>query len=184
MANNSTEPFQRRIPLLADIVPEAPSEYGPLLWQTEDSLPAIVDDTDTAWSKLGPTLYDIVHEESTAFGFEAPTRVELVWDRDPRPALLGDQDIRGLALFDSNGRLFVHVVHALVGYDGSGPTLSRDILRLIGVPYSVFNEIQAATAHRSYAIILERHEATGKWRWSEGSLTSIKTHLIKQPVGS
>ena len=71
-------------------------------------------------------------------------------------------------------------VVALLGYGGSGPYLSEQILTLLGVSQEMFEEIQRATWDRPYLIILSRQkreviegvdtayptlQVEDEWRW-------------------
>jgi hypothetical protein len=48
---------------------------------------------------------------------------------------------RGVFLLDANGTVIVHITNALIGYDGSGPALSRRILELFGFSQQAFHNI-------------------------------------------
>lgn len=83
----------------------------------------------------------------------AIVRVELFWD--PNSA---DQR-RGAVFFDSTGQTVMHVMHALLGYNGSGPTLSKCLLRQLGVEQAMFDELNGRLQNQAYYVILSR-EAT------------------------
>ncbi len=53
-------------------------------------------------------------------------------------------DSRGVTFFDDQGRLIVHVLHALLGYGGSGPMFSKQIMLHLGVSEEMFQDIQSA----------------------------------------
>lgn len=69
-------------------------------------------------------------------------RVEIFCNEHTRSAY-GYLLDRGLVLFDSTNRPVVHVFHALIGYDGSAPQLTKEILGMLAIPDVLFEEIQA-----------------------------------------
>jgi hypothetical protein len=99
--------------------------------------------------------------------------MEFFWDLDA--------DTRGVAFYDDRGRLIVHVLHSLLGYGGSGPMFSKQIMLHLGVSEEMFQAIQAALwDQRPYKVVLsrERHDAfdgvevvqsgsgiTSEWDW-------------------
>lgn len=186
MAVSTTAPYPYSHPLLAKFTPEEISHQ--IVWQPHGSLPAITGPTDAAWNQIEIILTGIAelarHKTyAGSTGYSTPARVELLWSRDNR-------DFRGLVIFDSQGRLIVHVTNALLGYGGSGPYLSEQILMLLGISKEMFEEIQVSVWDKPYVVILTRqkHEVYGgvdaayptlevenEWRWwlATSSLQSI-----------
>jgi len=126
--------------LKIDQIEPSRSADGVNCWQDHQSFPAIDADTDSSWRLVqtiltgvillsGPDIYHSGHH------FDRPDRIEFVMGEDTFTT-------RGLILFDGRGRLIVHVVNALLGYGGSGPMLSKQILELLGVPGDIFELIQ------------------------------------------
>lgn len=126
------------------------------------SYPAINYDTNLSWQLIHPIMVgtSLVNQDGR-YGFGKPTRIELFMGSDTFRT-------RGLALFDKTGRLIVHVVNALLGYGGSGPHLSWQIMEFLGVSKEIFDKIQAATSQENgtmpYRVILLR-ESSSKWVW-------------------
>ena len=148
------------------------SDVGFPYFEEEDSLPVIDTDTYSAWQRLELLFPDATSvEPGHAFG--VPARMEFFWDLDA--------DTRGVAFYDDRGRLIVHVLHALLGYGGSGPMFSKQIMLHLGVSEEMFQAIQAALwDQRPYKVVLsrERHDAfdgvevvqsgsgiTSEWDW-------------------
>ncbi len=176
MAVSTTAPYPYDKPLLAK-TPYVVHDHQ-FTWQHLGTFPAITGPTDAAWKQIEIILTGIIelarhksYEILTTYS--TPARVELLWSRDNR-------DFRGLVIFDSMGRLIVHVTNALLGYGGSGPYLSEQILTLLGVSNEMFEEIQQATWDRPYLIILSRQkreviegvdtayptlQVEDEWRW-------------------
>ena len=183
MVATSTAPYPYRRPLLAQYKLEIP-EFGSPKWENANSFPAIDDATDTAWQQAKIILAGVIalaNEKPFAgsSGFSLPARVELIWSR-------GNPELRGLVVFDTQGRLIVHVENALLGYNGSGPSLSQQILSFLDVSPETFEEIQASAWNRPYLIVLsrQRHEAhkgidvayptldvEPEWTWWDASAT-------------
>lgn len=154
MAVSTTAPYPYDKPLLAKTAYVVHDHQ--FTWQHLGTFPAITGPTDAAWRQIEIILTGVIelarhktYEISTTYS--TPARVELLWSRDNR-------DFRGLVIFDSMGRLIVHVTNALLGYGGSGPYLSEQILTLLGVSQEMFEEIQRATWDRPYLIILSRQK--------------------------
>lgn len=72
-------------------------------------------------------------------------RIEIFSDDYTDAAKYRLQD-RGLVIFDTNGRPLLHVCNALIGYSGSGPSLTKAIFDELGVGQAIFDEIQATYA--------------------------------------
>jgi hypothetical protein len=98
-------------------------------------------------------------------------RVEIFCDEhvaSPR----GRMHDRGLVLFDNTGRPIVHVFHALIGYNGSAPSVTKAILDELSIPERIFEEIQATfrgirNTDRPYYVVIQ---GTGdhyspEWEW-------------------
>ena len=70
---------------------------------------------------------------------------------------------RGVVFYDNRGVPLIHVVHALLGYDGSGPDLSRRLLETLGVSELEFDEVNREVGGQDYVVIFsrEQHEERG-----------------------
>lgn len=118
---------------------------------------AIVNDQGyTPWSEVQPV-----------------GRIEIFGDEYTDGAQNRLQD-RGLVLFDTNGQPLVHVCNALIGYSGSGPSLTEAIFAELGVDQEMFDRIQASYAGiRStntpyYVVVQSARDTEGslRWHWS------------------
>lgn len=70
--------------------------------------------------------------------------------------------LQGAILFDRQGQAILHFGHALLGYEGSGPSHSRDILRLLGLPAGIFGDINNEIARdvgrdKKYVVVVQKH---------------------------
>jgi hypothetical protein len=88
---------------------------------------------------------------------------------------------RGAVLFDNRGEPLLHAFNALLGYGGSGPHFSRQILSAIGVPDQMFSDANKMVVSGEYDSLIfsrERHETVegidtvflgadvmGDWNW-------------------
>lgn len=99
------------------------------VWQTEDSFPAMMTNTYKSLTRL-KQIFAWLREDNRQIG-----SIEFV--RGSR----GVREFRGALLFDTDDKLIVHAPHALLGYYGDGPTLSREILALYGMAEGVFTYI-------------------------------------------
>lgn len=79
--------------------------------------------------------------------------MEFIWQRG--------LNRQGVVLYDAGGTPLVHVVNALLGYQGSGPTLSRLIMTTFGVSDHDFHCINGAVANEDYIVVLDR--SAGEW---------------------
>ena len=161
MANTSqTAPYQSLLskqitPILVD---------GTEHLQTRQSYPAIDNDTSASWQLVQPLIagINLLNEWNIdrRGGFAKPARIELYMGADSFRT-------RGLVIFDESDRLIVHVVNALVGYGGTGPQLSKQILSFLDVSPEIIDEIQAATSQekgsKPYNILLVR--SGYDWQW-------------------
>lgn len=152
MVANRTD-YPRTTPVLEVLSPTVP-EFGYTTWSPAGSFPAITDSSDASLKQVRAILagvealyMDTSNPRTEVFGL--PARVELFWYRER-------QELRGLAIFDTEERLIVHVAHALLGYSGSGPILTREILKLLGVSKEMFEKLQRAAWDQNYLIILSR----------------------------
>lgn len=99
-------------------------------------------------------------------------RVEIFCD-DHTTGAQGRLQDRGLVLFDMREKPVVHVLHALIGYEGSGSSLTQAILRDVGVPERIFLEIQdefrgVRTSNIPYYIVIQsapRGDGELDWGW-------------------
>lgn len=83
-------------------------------------------------------------------------RVEFIWD-DVRGK-------RGAILVDTVGNVMLHVVDALLGYNGSGPRLSEAILARLGANKELFEHLnEAVWQQRPYGLGVFRN---GPNKWS------------------
>lgn len=153
MATPSTAPFPYRDARSTRLhIRQVPENVGFPYFEEEGSLPVIDTDTYTAWRRLELLFPDATSVEP-GHAFSIPARMEFFWDLQ--------SDSRGVAFFDDRGRLIVHVLHALLGYGGSGPMFSKQIMLHLGVSEEMFQEIQAALwDQRPYKVVLsrERHD--------------------------
>ena len=93
-------------------------------------------------------------------GFGQIARIECLWDT--RSDLRSDHAYRGMIIFTSGASSTIPVVHfadALLGYDGSGATLARDILKYCGISAGLIAECEDDLEHHDYQIVFSR-EAT------------------------
>lgn len=67
-------------------------------------------------------------------------------------------DRSGATVFDNRWNALFHVETALLGYEGSGVDLSRNILLAVGVPEELFVEANAAVASHSYDTLVFTRE--------------------------
>lgn len=152
MVGFSNAPYPYRLPSVDRLEPQRPlHDYA--LWQDYRSLPAISSPTDRSWLICKVLLTGVVvlagHEDPDSFGL--PARLEF-FRNDARYE-------RGVVIFDNQGRMIVHVVHALLGYGGSGPYLSEQILGFLGVPEETFHEIQQAVWQSDrYMVVVSRQQ--------------------------
>ncbi len=105
------------------------------VYQDESSLPAITATTTSAWQELEPKLLELMTAydgEHAGPRFGSPARLEF---------FVSDES-EGLNIFDSYGRHIVHVQPAKLGYNGSGPTLSINVMRLLGVSDEIIQQLQ------------------------------------------
>ena len=88
--------------------------------------------------------------------FPDPTlvkRLEFIRDDRRRGVFLIADDAEGT----EREKVLAHLANALLGYDGSGPELSKAILEHLGVPVSVFEAIQDATRNDyPYVVVVRR----------------------------
>lgn len=95
--------------------------------------------------------------------FARVARLEFIWDERPT----AEHKLRGCVLFDATGAVVVHVINALLGYDGNGPDLSRVITKALDIPDDLFAEMQEAVWNeRPYVVVASRetpsHPEDGK----------------------
>lgn len=77
--------------------------------------------------------------------------IEFIWNRRTK--------CRGAVFFDDRGVALIHVVNALLGYQGAGSALSRRIMMGFGVDAEVFDEINELVTNEDYIVVLTRGEA-------------------------
>lgn len=149
MASPQSVPFPYREARTSHLTPHRHTDnVGFTYYEEESSLPVIEADRYAAWRRLEllfPDAYSV--EKDSPFGL--PARMEFFWDEV--------EDTRGVAFFDVQGRLIVHALHALLGYNGSGPRFSQQIMEHLGVSHETFEAIQAEVEQqRPYQIVLSR----------------------------
>lgn len=93
------------------------------------------------------------------------TRVEFIH----RVSLIAGVDLDGAILFDQQDRPLLHLPNAQLGYHGSGPGHSKEVLKLIGVPSSIFDQVNSDVEDdrkrgKSYAIAVYL-DRNGQWYW-------------------
>ena len=108
-------------------------------------------DANTCYPLLGEVLRGL---ENLAMRPDNPVsagriaRVEFIWNRAANR--------RGAVFFDDKGVPLVHVVNALLGCQGAGSALSRQIMMEFGMDESVFDEINMLVANQDYVVVLTR----------------------------
>lgn len=118
-------------------------------------------DAAGAWPEVGPVLMAMEAPKSVSRPVPAAlpiwvgpvSRMEFIWQRG--------LNRQGVVLYDAGGTPLVHVVNALLGYQGSGPTLSRLIMETFGVSDHDFYCINGAVANQDYIVVLDR--SAGEW---------------------
>lgn len=153
MATTRSAPFpyyNARIDRLTEISERGDGIRFPY-YEADDSLPVIDDDTYSALRRIKVLFPDANSVEPDSADLGLAARLEFF--RDDR---IGS---RGVAIFNNEGLLIVHVLHALLGYNGSGPDLSRDIMAQLDVPRRMFDEIQNATWQNwPYLVVVSREQ--------------------------
>lgn len=144
------------IPYFQSITQEMMPEYREVdpffSYSTHESHQPLKEDTTSAWSFLDQ-LFPDDHTVAVIDGltFDTPARLECFWDDNLRK--------RGITIFDQQGRLIIHVHSALLGYEGSGPRLSWQLMERLGVPRKLFDELQVeANLSRPYMMIVSREQ--------------------------
>lgn len=120
--------------------------------------------SDQDWAVLEPLLTGIdalyrSHEDTVEFGMHSTygriARVELfhtigINNRDAK---------RGAVIFDNRGEPLMHLLGALLGYGGAGPTFTKQVLTAIGVPEEMFDEVnQSVVSHDYDTVIFSRED--------------------------
>lgn len=130
------------------------------------AMPTFESSTDQDWRALEPLLagIDALYHEWTPDDPQKPSstfgrvaRVEFIWRHDPAT----DEEYRGAVLFDNRGRPLLHAMHALLGYGGSGPGFSWQILEALGVPREMFDEVNSSVTPHDYDSVVYSREAVG-----------------------
>lgn len=125
-------------------MPEFPTVYG-----------TFCGSTDQDWRTLKILLAGInqLHGAENHSDVGAVARVEFFWYKevsDPH------NRNRGAVVFDNYGNLLLHAPNALLGYGGSGPWLSEQILRAVGVSKEMFNDANGDVWGKDYTLIFSR----------------------------
>jgi hypothetical protein len=118
-------------------------QHEEFYWRIQDARIVIDADTDRSEQYLRAVLPLIKAEIYS---------IELVRGRQPN----GQEFIRGAFLMNETGSVVVRISNALIGYDGSGPHLSRRILEMFGFSKEAFEMINNAArpTEQHYALIL------------------------------
>jgi len=158
MAADSPVPSQLR-GALTDEMTLNRDGFGFPYYEDAVSLMPLMTDSFSDWRRLQEIFPDgnsVWNEDGPDFRFDVPVRLEAFWDVD--------RDERGIAIFDSNDQLIVHVLTALFGYEGSGPTFSRRILAHFDVPSSYFTELQQLLKNdHHYKVVIARERMDAPW---------------------
>ena len=149
----STAPFPYKTPYFTQMEPVRFPDRVPV-FQTADSMPSMRDFTFIVERQLVDRLSKI-SSEVERYGwnaqFTSPARLEFVYN----------DGVEGMLLFDSRGRLIVHVTTAKLGYDGYGGTVSKKIMRALGVPEQLIAQLWREThGLHPYVIVVSREEHT------------------------
>lgn len=124
----------------------------------ETVLPALNRSSHDDWHVLEALLTELDSAGGMILGgvkIGPIARVEFIWKRDK------SLEYRGAVLFDNNGEAIIHAMHALLGYVGSGPIFSRQIMTKLGVPVEMFNEINSSVKPYEYDTVVFSREARG-----------------------
>lgn len=156
MSNTSTAPFPYKNAYIDQLEATSDSYSGLMEFRGGKSLPSIKSDTYEAWRLLEPLLAGIqmvARDKGPEATYGTVARLEFVWDAS------GDEEFRGVAIFDVNGRLVVHAQHALLGYSGSGPLLSLQIMKQLGITEEMYDDIQRSVwDQRPYTVVISREK--------------------------
>lgn len=141
----------------------------------------IDSDTDTAELHVKLLLRGIAATAKAEDYFSWPPvhpvdRIEIFSDDYTEDARYRLKD-RGIVLFDVSGRPLVHVCHALIGYGGSGPSLTEAIFQELGVDEGIFDQIQKAysgirSTNTPYYVVVQKarddanRPGMTNWHWS------------------
>lgn len=152
MAITSTAPFPHTSAYTDRRTPEMGYRSGHLEYQDGRSLRPMDGHTETIWRTLRLILMGIMEDARSRdwnADYSTPARMEFFWD--PKA------EQRGVVIFDSQGRMIVHVLHALLGYGGSGPGLSENIMKTLGVTEEMIKDIQESVwSEQPYKLIVSR----------------------------
>ncbi len=129
-----------------------PGDDAFFCYATDWSHQPLKEDTTSAWNFLNRLFPD---DQTVAVidgrTFSRPVRLECFWNDYSHK--------RGITVFDQHGRLIVHVVPALLGYEGSGPALSWQLMERLGVTRELFDQLQTEVHNnRPYMLIVSREQ--------------------------
>lgn len=133
-----------------------PSQHGgyPVY---HSALGAFDQSTDVAWRIIKHILAGIEFlfnpENQYTNDLAQIVRAEFFWSRNANGR-------RGVVLYDNQGRAVMHVIHALLGYGGSGPQLTWHILETLGVSQEMFNEANMSVVNEEYVLVFSREEVS------------------------
>jgi hypothetical protein len=122
--------------------------------------------TDSDWAAIKHILagIDALYHE---WSMDSPERQSSTFGRVARVEFINKQDEvtgverRGAVLFDNYRRPLLHTTNALLGYGGSGPGFSQQILQMLGVPERMFDEANRSVTHGDYDNVVFSREAIG-----------------------
>ncbi len=166
-----TAPLFYREPLVTKVYEPLEPEWGDDFPFFPTKLGMFTGSTDTTWAILRRLLAG--NEELTKVPFSGiypVVRAEFIYDQ-----MEPGRERRGLVLWDSSNKgPLLHAKHALLGYGGSGPSLSEAIMLELGVSQEMFNEANEAVRDReSYIVVFSRHELA----LIEGVMAAIPYHV-------
>lgn len=154
MTDTHTAPRPATQARVASMTPEKPAQLGAFATYGTPFLAINHYNTDRDEELMRYIIagVDIKHREGHP-NVHPITRVEFF--QNP------EEELRGAVLFDNRGTALFHVVHALLGYGGSGPLLSRAICDELGIPSELFNEINTSLwGQNRYMVVISREQIT------------------------
>jgi hypothetical protein len=150
-----------------------PKRYagGNVNFETEHSFGAMNQHPRLAWAAIEDQLKRVIaatERDADKARFSTLARIEC-FQIDAR-------DERGMAIFDSQGRLVIHITNAVLGEPGAASELCLNIMtRLLDIPREMFGHIEEEIlGGQQYKIVVSRElpsedrQATavkGQWFW-------------------
>jgi hypothetical protein len=154
MDHLTTGPYPYHADLSAGLN-SAMAEGGYLRYETK--LGCFDGDTSKDWEQIEECLERLELAnllDGNRVGSGLVTRVELFRNYDQS----GREFRRGLVAFNDQCEALFHAVNALIGYNGSGPILTRQILTTIGVPLEMFERANNEARSGSYTVVFSREQ--------------------------